>query len=87
MKVRSPFGKPNLGVAVHLRVRVCSPLGGHKQGDTGTAMTSGHGTSRSSSRGRGGGRSCRGGVKKAAETRLNNLAVFRGFIYHRELEV
>ena len=24
-----------------LRVKVCSPLGGHKQGDTGTASTSG----------------------------------------------
>ena len=25
-----------------MRVKVCSPLGGHKQGDTGTASTSGH---------------------------------------------
>ena len=87
MKVRSPFGKHNLGGAVHLRVRVFSPLGGHKQGDTGMASTSGHGTSRSSSRGRGGGRSCRGGVEEAAETRLNNLPRFRGFIYLMELEV
>ena len=65
LKVRSPFGKDDLGGAVDLRVKVCSPLGGHKQGVTGT--------SRSSSRGRGGGRSCRGGVEEAAETRLNNL--------------
>ena len=79
MKVRSPFGKHNLGSAVDLRVKVFSPLGGHKQGDTGTASTSGHGTSRSSSRGRG--RSCRGGVEEAAEMRLNNLAGFRVFLY------
>ena len=50
-------------------VKVCSPLGRHKQGDTGTAATSGHGTSRS--RSRGGGRSCRGGVEEAAETKPN----------------
>ena len=87
MKVRSPFGKHNLGSAVDLRVRVFSPLGGHKQGDNGTASTSVHGTSRSSNRGRGGGRSCRGGVEEAAEMRLNNLAQFRGFIYLMELEV
>ena len=80
VKVRSPFGKHKLGSAVDLRVRVFSPLGGHKQGDTGTASTSGHVTSGSSSRGR-------GGVKEAAETRLNNLARFRGFIYLMELEV
>ena len=66
MKVRSPFGKDDLGGAVDLRVKVCSPLGGHKQGVTGMASTSGHGTSRSSRRGR-------GGVEEAAETRLNNL--------------
>ena len=35
-------------------------------GDTGTASTSGNGTSRRSSRGR-------GGVEEAAETRLNNF--------------
>ena len=34
-----------------LRVKVCSPLGGHKQGDTGVALKSGRGISRSSSRG------------------------------------
>ena len=28
-----------------LRVKVCSPLGGHKQGDTGMASKSGNGTS------------------------------------------
>ena len=57
------------------------------QSDTGTASTSGHGTSRSSSRGRGGGRSCRGGVEEGAETRLNNLAGFRVFLYLMGLEV
>ena len=71
VKVKSPFGKDNLGSAVDLRVKICSPLGEHKQGDTGTASTSGNGTSRSSSRG--GGRSCRGGLEEAAETRLNDL--------------
>ena len=73
MSESSPFGKDNLGGAVDLRVKVCSPLGGHKQGDTGTASTYLHGTSRSSSRGRGGGRSCRGGIEEAAETRLNEF--------------
>ena len=86
MKVRSPFGKHNLGSAVDLLVKVFSPLGGHKQGDTGMASTSGHGTFRSS-RGRGEGRSCRGGVEVAAETRLNNLAGMRVFIYLMGLEV
>ena len=71
VKVKSPFGKHDLGGAVELRVKVCTPLGEHKQGDTGTASTSGNGTSRSSIRGEG--RSCRGGVDVAAETRLNNL--------------
>ena len=79
MKVRNSFGKHNLGNLVDLRVKVFSPLGGHKQGDTGTASTSGTGTSRSS-RGRGEGRSCIGGVEEAAETRLNNLAEIRVFI-------
>ena len=87
VKVRSPFGEHNLGSAVDLRVKVFSPLGGHKQGDTGMASTSGYGTSRSSSRGRGGGRSCRGGVKEPAETRMNNLAGFRVFLYLMGLEV
>ena len=41
----------------------CGPLGEHRQGDTGMASKSGHGTSRSSSRGRGGGRSWRGVVE------------------------
>ena len=87
VKVRSPFGEHNLGSAVELLVKVFSPLGGHKQDDTGTASTSEYGTSRSSSRGRGGGRSCRGGVEEAAETRLNNLAGFRVFPYLMGLEV
>ena len=87
VEVRSPFGEHNLGSAVDLRVKVFSPLGGHKQDDTGTASTSGHGTSRSSSRGRGRARSCRGGVEQAAETRLNNLAGIRVFIYLMGLEV
>ena len=87
VKVRSLFGEHDLGSAVDLRVKVFSNLGGHKQGDTGTASTSGHGTSRSSSRGRGGGRSCRGGVEEAAETRLNNLAGFRVFLFLMGLEV
>ena len=64
--------------SVDLRVKVFIPLGGHKQGDTGTASTSGR-TCRSS-RGR-------GGVEEAAETRLNNLAEFRVFIYFMGLEV
>ena len=51
------------------------------------ASMSGNGTFRSSSRGRGGGRSCRGGVEEAAETRLNNLAGFRVFLYLMGLEV
>ena len=62
--MRSPFGKHNLGSAVDLRVKVFSPFGGHKQGDTGMASTSGHGTFRSSRFG-GEGRSCRGGVEEA----------------------
>ena len=86
-KVRSQFGKHNLGSTVNLRVKAFSPLGGHKQGDTGKASMSGHGASRSSSRGRGGSRSCRGGVEEAAETRLNNLAGFRVFLYLMGLEV
>ena len=64
-------------------MKVFSPLGGHKQGDTGTASTSGHGTFRSS-RGGGEGMSCR---EEAAETRLNNLAGIRVFIYLMGLEV
>ena len=56
-------------------------------GDTGTATMSGHGTSRRSSRGRGGVRSCKGGVEEAVETRLNNLAGFRVFLYLMGLEV
>ena len=87
MKVRSPFDEHGLGSAVDLQVKVFGPLGGHKQGDTGTASTSGNGISRSSSRGRGGGRSCRGSVEEAAETRLNNLAGFRVFLYLMGLEV
>ena len=67
-------------------MKVFSPLGGHKQGDTGTASTSWHGTSRRN-RGGGEGRSCRGGVEEAAETRLNNLADIRVFIYLMGLEV
>ena len=53
-----------------LRVKVCSPLGGHKPGNTGSASTPGHGTSRSSSRSRGGGRSWKGVVEAAVEVRL-----------------
>ena len=86
MKVRSSFGKHNLGSAVDMRVKVFSPLGGHKLGDTGTVSTSGKGTSRSS-RGRGKGMSCRGGIEEAAETRLNNLAEIRVFIYLMGLDV
>ena len=87
MKVRSSFGEHSLGSVVDLRAKVFSPLGGHKQGDTGTAWTSGHGASGSSCRGRGEFRSCRGGVKEAAETSLNNLAGFRVFLYLMGLEV
>ena len=76
----------HLGSAVGLRVKVLSPLGGHKQSDTAAASTSGNGTSRNS-RGGGKGRSCRGGVEEAAESRLNNLARSRGFLYLMELEV
>ena len=86
MKVRSPFGRHNLGSAVGLRVKVFSPLGGHKRGDTAAASTSGNGTSRNS-RGGGEGRSCRGGVEEAAESRLNNLAQSRCSLYLMELEV
>ena len=69
-----------------MRVKVCGPLGGHTQGDTGTASKSGHGTSRSISRGRGGGRSWTGVVEIAAEVRLIILAQFRLLIYSRRLE-
>ena len=86
MKVRSPFGKHNLGGAVGLRVKVFSPLGGHKQGDTAAASTSGNGTSRNS-RSEGESRSCRGGVEEAAESRLNDLVGIRVFIYLMGLEV
>ena len=79
-------GKHNLGGAVGLRVKVFSPLGGHKQGDTAEASTSGNGTPRNS-RGEGEGRSCRGGVEEVAESRLNNLAGIRVFIYLMGLEV
>ena len=67
-------------------MKVFSPLGGHKQGDAGTASTSGHGTSRRTRDG-GEGRSCRGGVEEAAETGLNNLAEIRVFIYLMGFEV
>ena len=69
-----------------LRVKVCSPLGGHKQGDTGTASTSGHGTSKRSSRGRGGGRSWSGVVEAAVEVRLIIWAQSRLIMYLRRLE-
>ena len=69
-----------------LRVKVCGPLGGHKQGDTGTALKSGNGISRSSSRGRGGGRSWRGVVEAAVEVRLIILAHLRLLTYLRRLE-
>ena len=62
-----------------MRVKVCGPLGGHKQGDTGTASKSGHGTFRSSSRGR-------GVVEAAVEVRLMILAQLRLLIYLRRLE-
>ena len=58
----------------------------NKQGDTGTASSSEYGTSRNS-RGGGDGRSYRGGVEEAAETKLNNLAGIRVFIYLIGLEV
>ena len=67
-------------------MKVCGPLGGHKQGNTGTASKSGHGTSRSSSRGKGGGRSWRGVVEVAVEMRLINEAYLRLLIYLRRLE-
>ena len=70
----------------HLRVKVCSPLGGHKQGITGSASASGNGTFRSSSRGRGGGRSWRGVVEAAAEMRLIIWAQSRLLMYLRRLE-
>ena len=70
----------------HLRVKVCGPLGGQKQGDTGTASKSGNGASKSSSRGRGGGRSWRGVVEAAVEVRLMILAQLRPLIYLRRLE-
>ena len=69
-----------------LRVKVCSPLGGQKQGNTGTASTSGHGTSRSSSRSRGEGRYWRGVVEVAVEVRLKILAKFRLLMYLRRLD-
>ena len=69
-----------------LRVKVYSPLGGQKQGDTGTASTSGHGTSRSSSRGRGGGRSWRGVVQAAVEVKLITCVQSRLLMYLRRLE-
>ena len=46
---------------------------------------SGYGTSRSSSRGRGGGRSWRGVVEAEAEVRLMILAHLRLLIYPRRL--
>ena len=69
-----------------LQVKACSPLGGHKQGDTGTASKSGNGTSRSSSRGRGGDRSCRGVAEAAAEVRPIILAQSMLLMYPRWLE-
>ena len=65
-------------------MKVCSPLGGHKQGDTGKASTSGYGTSRSSSRG--GGMSWRGVVEAAVEVRLIIWAQSRLLVYPRRLE-
>ena len=67
-------------------MKVCSPLGGHKQGNTRTASTSGHATYRSSSRGRGGGRSWRGLVEAAVEVRLIIWAKPRLLMYLRRLE-
>ena len=49
-------------------------------------LKSGNGTSGSSSRGRGGGRSWRGVVEAAAEVRLMILAHLRLLIYPRRLE-
>ena len=69
-----------------MRVKVCGPLGGHKQGDTETASKSWNGTSRSSSRGRGGGRSLRGVVEAAVEERLIILAHSRLLMYPRRLK-
>ena len=60
-----------------LRVKVCCTLGGQKQGDAGTASKSGHVTSRSSSRGRGGRRCWRDVVEAAAEVRLDNSRPFQ----------
>ena len=67
-------------------MKVCSHLGGHEQGDTGTASKFRHGTSSSSSRGRGGGRSWRGVVEAAVEVRLMILAQSRLLMYPRRLE-
>ena len=67
-------------------MKVCSPLGGHKEGDTGTTSKSGHGKSRSSSRGRGGGRSWRGVVEAAVEVRLIIWAQSRLLMYPRRFE-
>ena len=66
-------------------MKVSSPLGGHKQGDTAAALKSGHRTS-SSSRGRGEGRSWRGVVEAAVVVRLKNLAHSRPLIYLRRLD-
>ena len=57
-----------------------------QQGDTGTASKSGYGTSRSSGRGRGGGRSWRGVVEAAVEVRLIIWAQSRLLMYPRRLE-
>ena len=67
-------------------MKVCSPLGGHKQGDTGTASKSGNGTSRSSLTGRGGGRSWRGVVEAVVEVRLIIWAQSRLLMYPRRLK-
>ena len=50
------------------------------------ALQVGHGTSRSSSRGGGEGKSWRGVVEVAAKVRLIILAYSRLLIYHRRLE-
>ena len=86
LQARSEMTDQRVKVNGHLRVKVCSPLGGHKQGNTGSASTSGNGTSRSNSRGRGGGRSWRGFVEAAAKMRLIIWAQSRLLMYLRRLE-
>ena len=87
MKVKSALGKHDLGGAVDLRVKeLRSSWWTRARRHRNKLCRSGHGTSRSGSRGGGEGKSLRGVVEAAAEVRLMILAQSRLLMYPRRLE-